>query len=192
MLNHILTLLRDSITDPRKAAQDVLNGAIPRDQIWPFLVLVCVLSGIIVQIGLMLHPMAPIDGVVMPGGIMVGFMVGGSILISTAMVTWIGRAFGGTGQMGDVLLLMTWLQLVMVAFQVVQTALGLIALPLSAMFAWVGIGFLFWLMTNFIAVVHGFTSLGQVFVGMIGTLIALVLVMSVLIGFSTLLVAPGA
>lgn len=192
MLNYTLLMIRDSIFEPRKAAEHVLNGGIPRDQVWPLLVLVCVLSGIIVQVGMMLHPLAPIDGVVMPGGIMVAFMVGGSILISTAVVTWIGQAFGGHGKMGDVLLLMTWLQLVMVALQVVQTLLGVIALPLSAIFAWVGIGVLLWLMTNFIAVVHGFKSLGVVFAGIIGTAIALVLVLSVLLGFMTLIVAPGA
>ncbi len=83
------------------------------------------------------------------------------------LATGCGKGFGGTGSFEETMLLITWLQFILVCLQVAQT-LALVLLPPFA--GMIGIGALvlfFWLLVNFVAVLHGFTSLGLVFVGII-------------------------
>jgi hypothetical protein len=64
-----------------------------------------------------------------------------------------------------------WLQLLTLALQLLQLVASLVARPGRGDRAWGFVLFL-WLMTAFIAELHGFASRGLVFLGMILTAIA--------------------
>jgi hypothetical protein len=68
-----------------------------------------------------------------------------------------------------------------VCIQVVQTALMLILPPLASIVGIVGLVLFMWLLTNFIAVIHGFRSLGQVFVMILLSMFVLAFILSILL-----------
>ena len=87
-------------------------------------------------------------------------------------------------------LLIAWLQFIMVCIQVVQTALMLIVPPFASLLGIAGLVLFMWLLTNFIAVIHGFRSLGQVFVMILVSLFVLAFVLSILLSIAGVTV-PG-
>lgn len=189
MLNHFANMIVLTVKDPAAAARWVLDGGLPSSQTWLVFLLASALSGFFAQIGLILQPLPSTPEMMAPNGITMAFMVAGSILILTGAITWIGRAFGGTGTAGEVMRLVTWMQFVMIALQIIQIFAGIISQDLSVLLAWFGIGVMLWMMTHFVTVVHGFGSPGMVFFGIIGSALGLAVVMSVLI-VTVGLVAP--
>ena len=84
----------------------------------------------------------------------------------------VGKAFGGRGSFPDALLIVVWLQLLTLALQLLQLVASLVAPPLVGVIGLGGFVLFLWLMTAFIAELHGFASRGLVFLGMILTAIA--------------------
>ncbi|MBT8457368.1 MAG: YIP1 family protein [Rhodobacteraceae bacterium] len=165
-LNQLLAMVGRSIQNPREGAAEVLSLGIPREALWLILLIVVVLSVVLAQLTTILvggggGPM--FDGLLasplVTGGIQLALLV-----IMIAAVFFVGRAFGGTGSFEESMLLMSWLQFIMVCIQVVQTLAMLIMPPLAGLIGIAALVLFFWLMTNFVAVLHGFRSLGQVFV----------------------------
>jgi hypothetical protein len=70
---------------------------------------------------------------------------------------------------------------VMVALQLVQFVAFLLSPALAGMIGLAGLVLFFWLMSSFIAELHGFASRGAVFVGIIGVIIATGLVLGVVL-----------
>ena len=60
---------------------------------------------------------------------------------------------------------MIWLQFIMALLQAVQLVAVLILPLLAALLGLVGLGLFFWLLTGFVAELHGFRSPMQVFAG---------------------------
>jgi hypothetical protein len=87
------------------------------------------------------------------------------LVVMVFAIFWIGRSMGGTGSFEETILLVAWLQFIMVCIQGVQ-AVSLIVLPslVGSLIGVAGLVIFMWLLTNFIAVLHGFSSLFQVFV----------------------------
>ena len=96
-------------------------------------------------------------------------------------IYWIGQALGGLGGFNDAIVAVTWLQFIMVLIQVAQTVLILISPAVSGMLGIFGIGVFFYLLTYFIAAIHGFTSLARVFMMIIATLFGLSFVLTILL-----------
>ena len=93
----------------------------------------------------------------------------------------VGPRDRGTGSFEEALLLITWMQFIFVVLQVVQS-LAFIFFPVVAgLIGIVALGLFFWLLTNFIAVLHGFSSLGLVLVGIIGSAIGIVMGLSLVL-----------
>jgi hypothetical protein len=95
---------------------------------------------------------------------MLGLMRPAFLYLMIHAVTTIGRFFGGTGSFEESALLVIWLQFIFICVQVIQIAAILLLPPLAGMITILAVGLFFWLLVNFIAVLHGFTSLGLVFV----------------------------
>ena len=64
---------------------------------------------------------------------------------------------------------MVWLQLLMLALQVLQLIATLVAPPFAGIIGLAGFALFLWLMTAFIAELHGFRSRGRVFLGLVLT-----------------------
>lgn len=175
----VLSLGGLTVTRPQDAARAILASGFPRAEYWTLFLLVIVLSGLLGQIGLIVTP-PEIEGP-QPTGLGISALVGGSILLLSFAVHFIGRMFGGEGTLDGALLLMIWLQFVLVGLQAVQTAALIVAPPFAGLVALAAVAIMFWALTNFIAVLHGFQSLGKVFLAMILTAFGLAFLLSILL-----------
>lgn len=169
-LKDILGLVLETIRNPREGASTLLNMTPQRGVLWQMLALVVVLSVLLAHGTALLF--AGSSGQAVTGPFQVspmatGFIQGGLLVIMVYATFWIGRSFGGTGSFEETLLLVTWLQFVLVCLQVAQTAALLVLPPFAGLIGIAALILFFWLLVNFVAVLHGFVSLGMVFLGII-------------------------
>ncbi len=97
-------LATETVKDPQGVARLLMGINLPRETLWMALVLMCILSTLAVSGANILAP-PPVD---LPTAmanpfLFAAFLIGGSVLTVHALV-WTGRAAGGQGQMGDMLI----------------------------------------------------------------------------------------
>ncbi len=180
----LLGMVRQTVSDPSGGAEAVLRLGLPRAALWLAFSLTIVLSMILgVLVTLVLGPPeeGPLTG---QTPVVLGLLQGAFLFLGVHAITRIGQIFGGTGGFDGALVLVTWLQFIFIVLQVVQLALALVAPPLAGVVSLLAIAMFFWLLSHFITVLHGFTSVGQVFLmtllSFVGILFTLSLVLSVL------------
>ncbi|TVP70628.1 MAG: YIP1 family protein [Rhodobacteraceae bacterium] len=175
----ISALLRVTFTRPQDAAASLLRSNLPDDARWLGFVIVVLLS-VILGYG----SLALLEGEATFAGSLMGVAIMQTMLLlgMVVAVQGIGRACGGHGTFPDTLLLMAWLQFAMLAFQLGQIAVAVILPQLFGLIVIVSVVAFFWLLVNFISVLHGFSSALKVFVGIIFTLFGLSLIMAVILG----------
>jgi len=185
-LGPLVQLAWASLTDPKGSLRQVT--ALPLDQTarWQALLLIVVISVILGHLSILMTGgpgtamMAPFIANPMMAGVVQLALLG----LMVFAVFWIGRAMGGSGQFDDAILLVAWLQFILVCLQVAQT-LAMFVLPaLAGLIGIAGFVLFFWLLTNFVAELHGFQSLAQVFLmillSMVGIAFVLSLVLSII------------
>lgn len=178
-MGNLLRMARDTVSNPREGAETVLALGLPKQALWLAFALVVVLS---MLLGDLLYLLAdlPRDGAMTgPLGaspLVMGLMQGAFLFLMAHAVTHVGRLFGGTGRFDEALALIVWLQFIFLCVQVLQLAAVLVIPPMAGLITMLAVGLFFWLLVNFIATLHGFTSLGMV------------LVMTILSGFTILFV----
>jgi hypothetical protein len=161
-LNNLVAMAWRSMKNPREGATEVLSLGIPREALWPALALVVVMSILLANVTALLLAG---DAAAMPvGPAATGFIQLALLVVMVFAVFWIGRAMGGTGSFEESVLIVAWLQFIMVCLQVVQAGILVISTPIAEIFGLLGVLLFLWLLTNFVAVLHGFSSLFQVFV----------------------------
>ncbi len=185
-LTHILGMVGRSVVDPREGAHEVLALGVPRRALGLIAALVVVLSLLVGELtaialglgdtlteGLMAHPAV------------LAAMQMAVLIFTVVAVHRIGRLFGGTGRSDETLLLICWLQFIMICLQVIQTVAILVMPPLGAMIGFAAVALFLWLLTSFVAVLHGFGSRAKVF----GVILAVALAFGV--GLEMVLSALG-
>lgn len=175
MLTSLLVLARDTLRDPKEGARQVLALPLPRHAAWEGLALVLILGLLLTYLTNFLLP-APAEPLLPFFGaspILTAAFLGGVTLITVGAIYGVGRMMGGTGSFEGALRLTVWLQFIMLVIQVIQT-LFLLVLPIvAALIGPLAFGLMLWLLANFIAVLHGFRSLGAVFIMILVTTFAL-------------------
>ena len=102
-------------------------------------------------------------------------------VLTVFAIFWVGRMAGGTGQFKDAIITVIWLQFVLLIVEIGVLFFGVFA-PMMATLLWIMGGTLgFWLLTHFITEMHEFRSPGMVFLGIILTIFAVVVMMSVVL-----------
>jgi hypothetical protein len=164
-LNGLLAMAWRTVRNPREGATEMLSLGVPREALWPALALVVVLSILLAQMtSLMMTGSVGMED--MPvGPAATGFIQLLLLIVMVFAIFWIGRSMGGTGSFEETVLLVAWLQFIMVCLQGVQ-AISLIVFPsvVAGLIGMLGLFLFLWLLTSFVAVLHGFASLFQVFV----------------------------
>ena len=177
-LSEILTLsglwrhTRDTIRAPQEAAQAILALNLPRNVLWLGLALVITLSTLLASAVLLMVPM-PEAGAGVPMPVVMGLVQAVFLVLVSLGIAVIGARFGGKGDFDGALALMVWLQavfLVVQAFQITAIAIGLSVLADIVSLA--SIPLFFWLMAQFVTVLHGFSSVWKTFWAIIMFLIA--------------------
>ena len=186
-LSEILTLsglwrhTRDTIRAPQEAAQAILALNLPRNVLWLGLALVITLSTLLASAVLLMVPM-PEAGAGVPMPVVMGLVQAVFLVLVSLGIAVIGARFGGRGDFDGALALMVWLQavfLVVQAFQIAAIAIGLSVLADIVSLA--SIPLFFWLMAQFVTVLHGFSSVWKTFWAIIMFLIAFAFLLSLVV-----------
>lgn len=146
-----------AIREPRAAAADILALGVPRDVVLPALVLVAILNVLLDTALFAAIPdieitSAPLRSLVFYVGVACGFAF---------ILTFVGKWFQGVGSFDSALLLTVVLQTMILPATVVQVVLALFSTELAILFLYAVVLFMVWIQINFVAALHGFSSLGR-------------------------------
>ncbi len=176
----LLRMARATISDPRTGARFVIGLNLPRPVLWQFFLLQLVLSAIL---KIVVFDLMPADGDIFPEEAAITFTMLEAV-VGLAMIlgmTYIGRALGGTGDFNGSLALVIWLQFVLLLVSVLQIILLVVMPPMVDLLSVAAIGLFFWLLVGFVAELHGFKSTGTVFLGVILSIFAIFILLSILL-----------
>ena len=185
LLDIAVRLGRLSLEDPRKGMRAVLDLGVPVPARTFGLLLMAVGSAVLTHIGFLLLPVSddPLLAYLMASPFRTAVVQWLALAASVVLIARIGRARGGVGSFADALLVVVWLQLLMLAVQVVQIVALVVIPPVAAMINIAGLGLFFWLLTNFIAELHGFTALRAVFGAVVVTIVCVAFLMVIVLAF---------
>jgi Yip1 domain len=170
----LLAEARLTLRDPRAGARRIMALGLPASAGRPALGLMAITSAILAHLSLAAVDPAAGDpfGDLMSSPIRTAVLQFVILMAAVWLIHAVGRARGGSGSLAQALSLMVWLQLLMLGIQIVQLVLQLALPPVAGLVNIVGMVLFFWLLTNFIAELHGFRSrlavFGGVVVGLIG------------------------
>jgi hypothetical protein len=186
-LGGLLRLAVQTLRQPRRTFADLRALALPREVLWQALLLVVVISVLLAEaVNLLLAAIVP-NGTA--GRPLVGpFAFGGiqfaMLILSVLLIDRIGRMMGGVGDLDGAILAVTWLQFIMICLQVVQSA-ALVIFPFgSALIVLLGIVLFLYLLTAFVAELHGFPSMGRTFAMILFVFMGVALCLSFLLTLS--------
>nr|WP_281172865.1 Yip1 family protein [Roseibacterium elongatum] len=165
-LGRLVRLARDTVANPREGAVTLLSFAPPAQALWLMFAIVVVISLMLGEVVALLAGLpgdGPLTGPLQNSAISLGLVQAGFLFLMAHAMHKIGRAFGGTGQFQEALLLVVWLQFIFNLLQLVQIGALLVIPPIAGLITILAIMLFFWLLVNFVSVLHGFTSLGMVF-----------------------------
>jgi hypothetical protein len=178
----LVNLAQLTLQDPGQAARVLLAEGVPMRARTGGLLLVAVLSALMasLQVGTGRADLDPFSAFMLASPFRAALFQWGFLALSVLLMHRVGRAFGGRGNLADALLVVVWLQIIMLGFQTLQLVVSPILPPLAGVIGLVSFVVYFWLMSWFIAELHGFASRGRVFLGIILTGLAAGLVLAVL------------
>ncbi len=188
LFDQILGLARQSLEDPRAGARSLLALGVPLPARTAGLLLMAVSSALLMHLGFLLMPATddPTAQFMMQSPLRTAVIQWLVLVVSVFLIYRIGQALGGKGSLSDTLLVVVWLQVIMLGVQLVQLLSLIIAPPLAGMVNLAGLALFFWLISSFIAVLHGFASRWRVLAGIVGASFAvavvLVMVLSLIFG----------
>ena len=183
-LSHrIGALAQLTFQDPRRAARVLLAEDVPLRARTAGLLLVAVVSALLasLQVGAGLQELDPFSAFMLASPFRAAIMQWLFMALSVVLIHRVGGAFGGRGSFADAMLVVVWLQLLMLALQILQLVATFVAPPLAGIIGIIGLGVFFWLITTFIAELHGFASRGLVFLGIVLTCIGTGIVLGILL-----------
>ena len=185
----LMGLVRDCIVDPRAGAARIITARVPMDARWLIAALVVVLGVLLGQVTMriMLAPTGMMGGV-MAGPVTAFVFQSGVLLLMALAAHNVGRWMGGGGNFPDALLLISALQGIMVVIQVVQIAALMLLPPLAGLIGIFAFGVFLWVLTGFVAELHGFRSLLGVFGMVIATAFGAAFLLAIIL--ATLGIAP--
>jgi hypothetical protein len=170
----LLALVRETLRDPRGTARRLIAMDLPMSARWIALALIAAISAILAHLAFALAAARAAGAAPpLPSPIVTAGFQYAILIISVFAVYQIGRRFGGRGTLGDAVLLVVWLQFILVVVQMAQLAALLLVPPLADLFSLAGLVLFLWLLTAFVAELHGFSSMGRVFAGILISLFAL-------------------
>lgn len=179
----VLEMARFTLMNPREGALRAMQMNLAMQARWLLLVLVASLSALLTHLsfGLLPPDLRAMMGESMQSPLRSAILQGGVLLAGVLAIHLIGRARGGTGNFADALLLVGWLQFILLGVQIAQLVAQVVAPVVGEVIGIAGIVLFLWVLTNFVAALHGFKSLGSVFLGIIGTIFAVSLAFAMLI-----------
>jgi hypothetical protein len=171
----------ETVLTPATAAARVLQLDLSQQVLWMALFLVAVLNTILFKITNLAVPGPSPLPPAFDSPLITLLVVAGGLVLTVHALFWTGRAMGGTGRLGDVLVLMIWLQVLRLVVQGATLILVLTipALAVLLVFATAILGL--WILIHFINAAHHFDSLPLSAGVLVATLVGLTLGLSVIL-----------
>jgi hypothetical protein len=160
-----------TLRDPQEAAREIMGWQISRTELYMLLVAVSAVNAFLAGLGNVLSPV-PTDPAAMQAVPMLALLdrplvlfvlIAGGLVVTVHALFWAGRAMGGSGTLDHMLALLTWLQALRAAAQVVILVLSLGAPLLGGLVALVVVVVAFWLLLHFISAALHLASLFRAF-----------------------------
>jgi hypothetical protein len=173
-----------TLREPREAARVILRVPLPLSARWAAMLLMAVLSAVLMQVmQALLPPPLAADGTPLEpvGPFFWAGMVAVGMVLTSLLVFAVGKWRGGRGELPDAVILIAWLQFLQLVVVAVQILLMLVLPMVAPVIEIIGVLLFLWLLVNFVAEMHGFRSLGLVFLGVILTFFGFVFAMSLLL-----------
>lgn len=182
-LSHLLSLARFTLQSPREGARMVMSANVPTSARWAALALMAIGSAVLAHLsfGLMPAEMRDQMGAAMRNPFGTAIFQAFLMVASVFVAHWVGQRFGGKGSFDDALILMVWLQFILLILQALQIVVQIAIPPLADLVGIASIAIFMWLISNFVAELHGFQSVGRTFLGVILTLFAISLLLAFLL-----------
>lgn len=160
-LSNLFFLFKQTIRAPRNSARLLIDANIPPSVAWSALILITVLSTLTSYLfsSVFLASTINPEAIIPASPFLIVAMQLTVALVLIMGVYAIGHMFNGEGSFNDVLIVMTWFQVVMFVVQLIQLILFFVLPPVGAFFSFISLALFFWLISHFIAEVHGFKSL---------------------------------
>lgn len=185
----IRNLVVTTLTEPRLAAEQLIALQVARPVLWQAMLLMVVLNALAFWIGVLAIPPATGLPPMMGTPFMFALTMGCGAVVTVFAVTFVGTWLGGQARLDDILVLVTWLQGLRFAVQVLTTFLTF-TFPSLAIVVLMAVNIYgLWIFVNFIDIAHRLESLGKAF-GVVlmagfGIIMGLIFMLS-LIGATTL------
>lgn len=179
----LLKLALLTVQQPRLGARVVMGEDLPMPARWMALAFTAVASALLTHLSLALM-MLPDDQMLVPGPVALAVVQFGVMVVTAVAAHRIGRWRGGRGGIEDAVLLMAWLQFILLCLQGIQIVAMIVVPVLADLIGMMGLVLFLWLLTAFVAELHGFSSLGRVFAGVLGTIFGVALLLSVLLAYA--------
>ena len=190
-LRGLVSAALDTLRNPRAGAARIIAEDLPALVLWTMLVTVVAVSVVLGQGSLLLVSGGAVaENPYLANPLVMWGLQCALLFVMVHAIHHIGRAMGGMGVFEDTLALVVWLQFVMACLQVVQTAALFILPPVADIIGVIGLVVFMWLLTQFIAAVHGFTRLGLVFVMIIVSAFGITFLLSIVLSMLGIVV-PG-
>ncbi|MBL6429581.1 MULTISPECIES: Yip1 family protein [Maritimibacter] len=179
---YLLGMAMQSIPEPRKIARELFALNLDRATLWQILILLMVIGAILGVGSSVLFPPAPeLEGTIFAMPLIVAMAEASIAVITVFLIYWLGRSAGGTGRFEDGIVTVAWLNFVLLIVQTVVLVLSLFAPSLAALL-WLFGGFTgFWILSHFIAELHGFASALRVFLTILLTSFIAVAILSIIL-----------
>lgn len=176
----LMRMVVDTLRAPRKGAAMMLGFGFAPIVGWLALLLMAVASTVLTHISFAMMPpeSREVWGAAMGSPIRTAMLQWVVLLISVHAIHKVGRKMGGTGSLDGAVVLVAWLQFILLCVQVAQLVTQALLPPLSDVLGIFGLVLFLWLLTNFVAELHGFTNLGLTFLGIFVTVFAASIVLA--------------
>ncbi len=179
-------LVRQTLFEPRAAAARILALRVPREGWWLGLALMSVLNTLVYSLSVAMSPPPDPMAVDMMGPafhmpVVFALMLFGALAFTVLALAHVGRFLGGQGGVGDLLALLTWMQVLRLLVQLVVVVLALVAPAVGALVVLVAAVWGSVILMVFVDVAHGFGSLFRAAGAMLASVVVLAVALSVLL-----------
>ncbi|MDV7144983.1 YIP1 family protein [Tropicimonas sp. TH_r6] len=184
----IPALVWETLRTPRDAAARILALDLPRRNLWEALAAGVLLTVVIVVGMVLATPVDPTD----PASVAMQEMYSQPIPVATGQmlsavstvyaIAFLGRFLGGTGTLDGALALVAWHQLFLLCVALLGMAVGVIFPPILSILLLGMIGLYFYVLTQFVCVLHGFENAIVVFIGIVIAFVTLLFVAAAVVG----------
>ena len=161
---NLQALAKQTLFDPRAAAGQLiaLRQGLSAEALWSGVVLAAVLNALVISLGIYVFPPSPEQAGLMPRVFfrpgLLAMVAAGAIVLMVFVLHWAGRMLGGAGDLRDMLVVVTWLQIVQVGLLLAGLSLALVAMPLAGLANMAAFFWGLWILIAFVDRVHGFMS----------------------------------